>query len=94
MATSPFPVDMAMAVHLWRRNFNPKVSKQSQAAKILSVCVVCVCVFLTSFSSLRCTAGNALVQDGTESFWLCALRQFVVLAWNELIRHILETAMF
>lgn len=27
-----------MVVDLWRRNFNPKVPKQSQAAKMLRVC--------------------------------------------------------
>lgn len=65
MTASPFPVDTAMVVDLWRRNFNPKVSKQPQAAKMLSVCV-----FFSQVSSLCCTANNALVLNGTESFWL------------------------
>lgn len=70
MATSPFPVDMAMAVDLWRRNFNPKVFKQPQAAKMLSVCVF---MFFSQVSSVCCAVGNVLVQGGTESVWLYGL---------------------
>lgn len=73
MATSPFSGNIAMVVDLWRRNFNPKVPKQPQAAKMLSVCArLCVShKFL-----LICNAENTLVCNGTESMLLFVLREF------------------
>lgn len=62
-----------MVVDLWRRNFNPKVPKQPQAAKMLSVCArLCI-----SYKFLPCcNAENVLVCNGTETIWLFVLRQF------------------
>lgn len=63
MATSPFSGDTAMIADLWGWNLNPKVPKQPQAAKMLSVCA---CVCFSQVYSLCCNEENVMLCNGTE----------------------------